>query len=243
LRFFSSNPAVKIFEADKNRHYAVWKPYKSDSNLTGVVFTAVDGSTGKANSTPVNLYFEKPAEGGGEVPPLTRIIQSIPWYIYALLPIGIIGGVGAYYGYRRVKYGKYEIEQLFLIYNDGRLLAHRQKKDTPQVSNDILTGMLTALKGFIRESLQDQNKGQLDQMQYGDLKITLEHGKYVYLAAFISGYVTDKLKSEMKQVLDRVETGYEPVLRSWDGMLATVEGTGALLDGLLGAQGPKTGRP
>ena len=57
-----------------------------------------------------------------------------------------------------------------------------------QVSNDILTAMLTALKGFIRESIQDQNKGELDQMQYGDLKIALEHGRTVYLAAFISGY-------------------------------------------------------
>jgi hypothetical protein len=149
-----------------------------------------------------------------------------------------IGGIAGYYAYRRVKYGHYEIEQLFLIYNDGRLIAHRQKKDTPQVSNDILTGMLTALKGFIRESLQDQNKGQLDEMKYGNLKIALEHGRTVYLAAFISGYVTDKLKAEMKDVVGKVETGYEPVLRSWDGMMATVEGTGAFLDELIG----KTGR-
>jgi len=232
LRFFSSNPAVKIVEADKNRHYALWKPYKSDSNLTGVVFTAYDG-TGKANSTPVNLYFDKPVEGGGDVPPLTRFIQSIPWYIYLLIPMAAIGGIAGYYAYRRVRYGHYEIEQLFLIYNDGRLLAHRQKKDTPQVSNDILTSMLTALKGFIQESLQDQNRGQLDQMQYGDLKIALEHGRTVYLAAFISGYVTDKLKAEMKDVVGKVEAAYEPVLRSWDGMMASVEGSGALLDELI----------
>jgi hypothetical protein len=126
-----------------------------------------------------------------------------------------------------------------LIYNDGRLIAHRQKKDAPQVSNEILTAMLTALKGFIRESLQDQSKGQLDQMQYGDLKIALEHGRTVYLAAFISGYVTDKLKAEMKDIVQKVEAGYEPVLRSWDGMLASVEGAGALLEGLMGRQGSK----
>ena len=99
LRFFSSNAAVKIIEADKNRHYALWKPYKSDSNLTGVVFTAYDG-TNKVNSAPINMYFDKPAEGGGELPPLTRFIQSIPWYMYALLPITTIGGIAGYYGGR-----------------------------------------------------------------------------------------------------------------------------------------------
>ena len=71
------------------------------------------------------------------------------------------------------------------------------------------------------------------------LKIALEHGSTVYLAAFISGYVTDKLKAEMKEVVGKVEAGYEPVLRSWDGMMAAVEGTGAILEGLMGAQGPK----
>jgi hypothetical protein len=234
LKFSVNNPAVKIVELDKTRHCAVWKPGKTDMNLTSVVFTAYDGTT-PTRSAPVNLTFDAPVQGGGENPsPLTRIIQAIPWYIYALLPIGIIGGVAAYYGYRRVKYGKYEIEQLFLIYNDGRLLAHRQKRDTAQVSNDILTGMLTALKGFIRESLQDQNKGELDEMKYGDLKIAIEHGKTVYLAAFISGYVTDKLKADMNEVLKRVEASYEPVLRSWDGMMVSVEGSGAFLDELIG---------
>jgi hypothetical protein len=200
-----------------------------------VVFTAYDGQT-YVRSSPIILAFDAPADNT-ELSPIIRIVQNIPWYIYVLLPVGVIGGMAAFYSYRRVKYGKYDIEQLFLVYNDGRLLAHRQKGDTTQVSNDILTGMLTALKGFIRESLQDQNKGELDEMKYGDLKIAMEHGKTVYLAAFISGYVTDKLKAEMKDTVQKVEARFEPVLRSWDGMMATVEGTGAFLDELIGKSG------
>jgi parallel beta-helix repeat protein len=237
LKFSVSDPSVKIIEIGTTKHCAVWKPRKGDSNLTGILITAYDG-TNRISSAPINLRFDAPAQGGGDDPsPITRFIQSMPWFFYALLPVGIIGGVAAYYTYRRIKYGKYEIAQLFLVYNDGRLIAHRQKRDTAQVSNDLLMGMLTALKGFIRESLQDQSKGELDQMQYGDLKIALEHGRTVYLAAFISGYVTDKLKAEMKTVVGKVEAGYEPVLRSWDGMMATVEGAGAFLDELMGKPG------
>ena len=49
--------------------------------------------------------------------------------------------------------------------------------------------------------------------------------------------MTDKLKAEMKDVVGKVETAYEPVLRSWDGMMASVEGSGALLDELIGKPG------
>jgi hypothetical protein len=235
LKFSVNNAAVKITELDKTRHIATWKPRKGDTNQTNVIFTAYDGTTRTA-SAPIKLSYDAPPEPQ-TVSQIINVMQSIPWFVYVLLPVGIFGGIMAYYSYRRVKYGHYEIEQLFLIYNDGRLLAHRQKRDRPQVSNDILTGMLTALKGFIQESLQDQNKGQLDEMKYGNLKIALEHGKTVYLAAFISGYVTDKLKSEMKDVVGKVEAAYEPVLRSWDGMMASVEGSGALLDELIGKPG------
>jgi hypothetical protein len=66
----------------------------------------------------------------------------------------------------------------------------------------------------------------------------------VYLAAFISGYITDRLKADMKNVLEKVEMVYEPILRSWDGMMASVEGIGPYLDELMGRAGQgKSGPP
>ena len=97
--------------------------------------------------------------------------------------------------------------------------------------------MLTALKGFIKESLRDQSQGELDEMKYGNLKIALEQGQNVYLAAFISGYVTDRLKADMKTALRMVEKDFEPVLKSWDGMMPSVEGAGKYLDELINTPG------
>jgi hypothetical protein len=199
------------------------------------MFTAYDG-TSKINSPPINLNFDKPVETK-EKTTLTILIERIPWWVYILLPVGITGGIAAFYSYRKVRYGKYEIEQLFLVYNDGRLIAHRMKADTAQWSNEILTGMLTALRGFVKESLVDQSQGDMDEMKYGNLKIAIEQGKDVYLAAFITGYVTEKLKADMRNVLERVEAGYGPVLRTWDGMMAPVEGMGTFLGELIGKPG------
>jgi hypothetical protein len=230
LTFLTSCPdLINIIEFNSTAHVALWKTNQSSTKLQNVTFTVVDGSNQCATSNPFDIMIF-PTEPDIYIPPF-------PWYLLLLLPIGIISGIMAIQSYRKIKYGRYEIEQLFLIYNDGRLLAHRQKKDTAQVSNDILTGMLTALKGFIKESLRDQSQGELDEMKYGNLKIALEQGQNVYLAAFISGYVTDRLKAEMNAALQLVERDFEPVLRSWDGMMLSVEGAGKYLDELINTRG------
>jgi hypothetical protein len=232
LRFSANNPDVKITELAKNKHVAVWKPTKYFSNITGLAFTAYDGNT-YVKSAPIDLSFDAPGDSGGFAQ-ITRIIQSIPWYVYVLLPVGILGGLSAFYSYRKVKYGKYEVEQVFLVYNDGRLLAHKSKKPLEDGGEDIISGMLTALQGFIRESLQDEKRGELDEMKYGDLKIAIERGEKVYLAAFLSGYITDKLKAEMRGVLDSVDKEYGEVLQSWDGTVAKLKGVKEHLDELMG---------
>jgi len=167
------------------------------------------------------------------------VMQNIPWYIYILLPAGIVGGIMAYYSYRKVKYGKYEVEQVFLINKDGRLLAHRSRKALSGGGEDIISGMLTALQGFIKEFLRDEKRGELEEMKYGDLKIVIERGKRVYLAVFISGYVTDELKGLMKGILDKVDAEMGALLASWDGTVKVLDGLKVHLDGLIKAEEQK----
>lgn len=80
-------------------------------------------------------------------------------------------------------------------------------------------------------------------MKYGDMKIAIEHGKNVYLAAFITGYVTDKLKAAMRGVLERVEAKYGVVLKSWDGTSFYLEDIGAFQDELISWVGPGKNNP
>jgi hypothetical protein len=94
--------------------------------------------------------------------------------------------------------------------------------------------MLTALQGFIRESLQDEKRGELDEMKYGDLTIAIERGEKVYLAVFLSGYVTEKLRAMMNATLQKVDDKYGGMLESWDGTVSRLEGVKAQLDELMG---------
>ena len=145
--------------------------------------------------------------------------------------------MAAFYTYRRVKYGKYDIEQIFLVYGDGRLLAHRSRKKIADGGEQIISGMLTALQGFIKESLQDEKRGELDEMKYGDLTIAIERGMKVYLAVFLSGYVTEKLRAMMNAALQKVDDKYGSALESWDGTVSKLKGVEAHLDTLMGEAG------
>ena len=234
LRFSSNNPAVKIMEVDNTTHYAIWRPGDLGGRIDNLVFTAHDGET-HVRSETINLSAERKTEQG--LPAMvTNIIERMPWYLYILLPAGIVAGVAAFYGYRRVRYGKYDIEQIFLVYKDGRLIAHRSRKKAGSGAEDVISGMLTALQGFIKESLQDETKGELDEMKYGDLKIAIERGKKVYLAVFLSGYITEKLRSEMRALLGNVDKKFQEVLQSWDGTVDKLAGVRPLLDGLMGGE-------
>jgi len=232
VRFSSNNPNVKITERSKTKHCAVWKPDRYSSDVIGLVFTAYDGKT-YTRSDPITLSFEAPVNV--EQPtPVTNIIQRIPLYVYILMPLFLIAGVAAFYTYRRVKYGKYDIEQIFLIYKDGRLLAHRSRKKIASGGEEVISGMLTALQGFIKESLQDDKRGELDEMKYGDLKIAIERGEKVYLAVFLSGYVTESLRALMVDALQKVDNKYGTILESWDGTVSKLKGVEAQLDALMG---------
>ena len=231
LRFSVNYSDVKIVEMDKNRHLAIWKPDKYSQNITGLIITAYDGQT-YVRSAPMNLTFDKPASPDNK-PSIVRLVQSIPWYFYPLIPTGIIGGALAFYAYRRVKYGKYVVEQVFLINKDGRLLAHKARKPLEGGGEDIISGMLTALQGFIKEFLRDEKQGELEEMKYGDLKIVIERGQRVYLAVFLSGYVTEELKTDLKLIIQKVDTDMGGVLDSWDGTVKMLDGLKVYLEKLI----------
>ena len=236
LRFSVNNPKVKIIELNRTVHYALWKPERGDANLTNVVFTAYDGTT-RTNSPPISLKFDTPpADTGGKT--FFQLVQFIPWYIYVLIPAALAGGIAAFYAYRKMKYGWYDMEQAFLVYKDGRLIAHRSKKAKEALGKEIVSGMLTALQSFIKESLQDEEQGELDEMKYGKLKIAIERAENIYLAVFLSGYITNELKAELRAILGRVNEEFGESLRSWDGVTTSLEKTGELLDGLIGTQSP-----
>lgn len=127
----------------------------------------------------------------------------------------------------------FTVEDAFLITNSGLLIRHLTRELKPGVDDDILTGMLTAVKDFVKDSFRANEEGELDELQYGRLRILIEYGKDVYLALVIRGQESVHLRPEMKRAVRHVQRRYGRVFESWDGNLGKVKGIEGLIQPLV----------
>jgi hypothetical protein len=117
------------------------------------------------------------------------------------------------------------IEDVFLIYRDGRLIHHDTRRLKPEVDDQMLSGMFTAIQEFIGQSFpaEDGTKGMVKEIMYGDSRVILEHGNYVYLAV-VTGEITDTkpVHRRMGKLIKEIEGRCVVVLQSWDGNMDSV---------------------
>ena len=106
------------------------------------------------------------------------------------------------------------VEAVYLVYNDGRLLAH-VLSENQNTDPEILTSMLSAVGDFVSDSLG--TKGHLGTMQHGDSTILIEQGSDCHLAAVTHGKPGDGLKKELRKQLTSIEDKYIKELKDWAG--------------------------
>ena len=109
---------------------------------------------------------------------------------------------------------RFLVEAVYLIYNDGRLLA-KSLSEKQVTDAEILTGMLSAVGDFVSDSLG--TKGHLGTMQHGDSTILIEQGKECHLAAVAYGKPGKGLKKALRKQLSVIEDEYIKDLKDWNG--------------------------
>ena len=108
---------------------------------------------------------------------------------------------------------KYKVEELYLIYKDGRLIRNISAVEV-KTDSDIMSGMLTAINDFVQDSFKTE--GDLGDIGYGNNKIVLQRGNNSYLAAVIYGEVDNYFKSKMINAVRSIESK-NPSMVSWNG--------------------------
>jgi tetratricopeptide (TPR) repeat protein len=128
------------------------------------------------------------------------------------------------------------IEELFLIYRDGRLIHHNTRRLRPEVDNQILGGMLIAIQHFVADSFRgkEQSKGDiLNELRYGKTRIIIEGGGWVHLALVISGTEPEDMRERMKKVITDIEDKYRSTLETWDGDASKLWGAKKMVEPLI----------
>ncbi len=163
---------------------------------------------------------------------VTIDVDLTPFLLIALG--GVVGGIFFYSYLTRRK--KVEIEEVFLVYRDGVLISHLSRTLMREKDEDVLSGMLTAVQEFVREAFQYGEHRELHQLDFGEYRILIERGKYVYLAVVYSGEESTQIRKKVRTVIDRIEDQFGAALEKWDGDMEEVVGARDLIrDTLLGS--------
>jgi outer membrane protein assembly factor BamB/tetratricopeptide (TPR) repeat protein len=125
------------------------------------------------------------------------------------------------------------IEDVFLMYRDGRLIAHNTRRLRPDVDGDILSGMLTAVTAFVKESFREADTEELNELRYGKTKILIERGEYICLAVVVSGVASPKMREKMKESVNYISQTYMAVLENWDGSVSKLKDINQIVEKLI----------
>jgi hypothetical protein len=199
--------------------------YPADMTEDTVQIVVRDPSNASATTVFNTTLTEAEIVGSGGV----EIVQYI---LTIILIIAILATILIFYAYRR---GKYEVEELFLVYGEsGNLISHNFQGEKELEDRDIMASMFTAVQDFISDAFdsEDHTKVPLKVMEIGDKKVMIERGEYTYLAAVFRGG-TWLLASRIKKTVANLETEYGDKLKDWDGVLDDFKGIDIHLDNLM----------
>lgn len=103
----------------------------------------------------------------------------------------------------------YRVEQVFLIHiQTGLLLLHvsREVQGGGQQVHvrdaDLVSGMLTAIQDFVKDSFETSGRDGLDRIKVGDLTVLIERGPHAVLAAVVRGVPPTGLSEVVAEALE-----------------------------------------
>ncbi len=139
-----------------------------------------------------------------------------------LLAIAVAAALGTGLYFMREK--TIAVDETFVIYSDGRLLAHSTRRLKPGMDDQVLSGMFVAVQDFIKDSFKDETSFRLRKLDFGERSVLVEKGEHLFLAVVLHGKASKKVARRMKSVLDDIEDAFSEHLADWDGDLDKVRG-------------------
>ncbi len=111
----------------------------------------------------------------------------------------------------------YKVEQIFLIHNEsGIVLEHVTAKDVMIQDPDLVSGMLTAIQDFVKDSFDVRD--DLETLRIGsDRSVWIEKGEHALIAAVIRGNPPVDLRIRFRELLEEIHMRSGKALEKFEG--------------------------
>lgn len=128
----------------------------------------------------------------------------------------------------------YRVEQVFLIHaQSGLLLQHVTAEAVASQDADMVSGMLTAIRDFARDSFGGRADDTLDTFRVGELTGLVEHGPHAYLAAVVRGTAPHDLRTTLQNVIETIHLQQTADLERFSGDASIFDDTRPVLQECL----------
>jgi hypothetical protein len=112
----------------------------------------------------------------------------------------------------------YRVEQVFLIHKEtGLLLQHVIAESVSGQDGEMISGMLTAIQDFMRDSFGGAEGESLDTVEYGDRTLWIEQGPQATLAGVVWGNAPRELKVVFQEALESIHFEMREALGAFQG--------------------------
>ena len=132
---------------------------------------------------------------------------------------------------------EFRVEHVFLIHRKtGLLIEHVAAPEAAAHDPQLVSGMLTAIQDFVRDSFAGSNKdggGGIDSLRLGDLLLWCEEGPFALLAAVIRGNPPESLHSALRETQHQIHDQFRSPLEDFQGDAANVGNLVTPLEGCL----------
>jgi hypothetical protein len=129
------------------------------------------------------------------------------------------------------------VDEVFIIFQDGQLMAHQTRRIKPGMDDDILASMFIAIQMFVKDSFKDESSTGLNRLDFGEKKILVEKGESFYLAVVLHSNRTGSVPNRMRTVMEDIQKDFGPSLKGWNGDLEKVRGIKDTVDPLVKRKG------
>jgi outer membrane protein OmpA-like peptidoglycan-associated protein len=112
----------------------------------------------------------------------------------------------------------FRVEQVFLIHKKtGLPLCHVVAPAVSMQDPSLVSGMLSAIQDFVRDSFQAPQGQAIEKMQVGELEVWVEEGPHALVAAVIRGMAPPAYRSVLVETVERVHRKVAQQLQKFQG--------------------------
>lgn len=112
----------------------------------------------------------------------------------------------------------YRVEQAFLIHAEtGLLLAHATAPGLQVPDADLISGMLTAIQDFVRDSFRPGEGATLRTFSVGEHTVQVEAGPLALLALVIRGQAPEAVLRKQQDTLETIHLQFAAALADYSG--------------------------